>query len=51
MGKSCMDCANCMYHSEGDSFCDASNDFKFVLEDWTPTGDYYWCKGKYFEKN
>lgn len=42
----CFNCGNCMYHSEGDSFCDANDEYVFVLEDWTPTDKFKWCKGK-----
>jgi len=40
----CFNCGNCMYHSEGDSYCDEN--FEFVLEDWCPTDEFMWCKGK-----
>ena len=44
----CFNCANCMYHSEGDSYCDYYDDFPFVLDDWTPTEEFYRCNGKYW---
>lgn len=37
----CFNCGNCMYHSEGDSYCDEN--FEFVLEDWCPTDEFMWC--------
>lgn len=40
----CFNCGNCMYHSEGDSYCDEN--FEFVLDDWCPTDEFMWCKGK-----
>ena len=42
----CFNCGNCQYHSEGDSYCEEN--FEFVLEDWCPTDEYMWCKGKYW---
>ena len=44
----CFNCANCMYYGEGDSFCDYDDNFNFVLEDWTPTDKFKWCKGKHW---
>lgn len=37
----CFNCGNCMYHSEGDSYCEET--FEFVLEDWCPTDEFMWC--------
>lgn len=45
----CFNCENCMYHSEGDSFCDVNNEF--VLEDWIPTENFRWCDGKHWSEN
>ena len=47
----CFNCANCQYHSEGDSYCDYSDDFKFVLEDWSPTKYFKWCNGRHWSPN
>lgn len=41
----CFNCGNCQYHSEGDSYCDYEEPI-FVLEDWCPTEEFMWCKGK-----
>lgn len=43
----CFNCANCQYHSEGDSYCDYEEPI-FVLEDWVPTEDFMYCDGKHW---
>lgn len=48
MKKSCNDCEHCMYICEGDSICDINN--KIILDDWTPTDEYFWCNGKKYKK-
>ena len=37
----CFNCGNCVYHSQGDSYCEEN--FDFVLEDWCPTDKFMWC--------
>ena len=37
----CFNCGNCVYHSQGDSYCEEN--FDFVLEDWCPSDKYRWC--------
>lgn len=44
----CFNCGNCIYYAEGDSYCDYTNDFPFVFEDWVPTDKFMWCKGKHW---
>lgn len=39
----CFNCEHCMYHSEGDSYCDYEEP-RFVLEDWVPTDEFMYCK-------
>ena len=45
----CFNCTNCMYHSEGDSFCDYDAPV-FIIEDWMPNENFMWCDGKYWEE-
>lgn len=45
--KSCDMCVNCLPIGEGDHICEEEIG-KFVLEDYAPTDDYFWCGGKYF---
>jgi hypothetical protein len=45
----CFNCEHCQYYGEGDSFCDI--DYTFVLEDWTPTEKFKFCKGKEWKRN
>lgn len=54
MNKTCEQCANCMYVDHGDMYCDLTvgainKDVKFVYDEFCPTEDYMWCKGKKFE--
>lgn len=43
----CFNCANCQYHSEGDSYCNYEEPI-FVLEDWVPIEDFMYCGGKHW---
>lgn len=45
----CLTCSNCIYIGEGDSICDADDTPMLVLEDFTPTDDYWWCAGSEYE--
>ena len=47
--KTCEQCINCMYAEHGDMYCDLIMPVKWVYEDFCPTEDYMWCKGKRFE--
>jgi hypothetical protein len=43
----CEDCSNLVPIGEGDHICDA--DFtKMPIEEYAPTKDYFWCKGRKF---
>lgn len=43
----CFNCNNCQYYGEGDSYCDYEEPL-FVIEDWYPTEEFMWCKGKHW---
>ena len=45
----CETCVNFIPIGEGDHICDASAPV-MVLEDYTPTDKYYWCKGEHWEE-
>ena len=50
--KTCEQCTNCMYVEHGDMYCDLTADegkVKWVYDEFCPTKDYMWCKGKKFE--
>lgn len=42
--KICLNCANCIYIGEGCSICDVDEPV-VVLEDFTPTENYWKCAG------
>lgn len=44
----CHNCCNCTYACSGSYFCEMNNDL--IIVDWTPTDDYFSCKGKDFAK-
>lgn len=48
--KTCENCINCMYQEAGDMYCDEHEDFALVYDEFCPTEDYMWCKGKKFEE-
>lgn len=49
--KTCNMCINCMYVEHGDMYCDMYEDeTKWVYDNYTPTNDYMWCRGKHFEE-
>ena len=39
----CLNCKYCLPIGEGDHICE-KNPHKMVLEDYTPTDDFNWCK-------
>lgn len=45
----CENCGECMYIGEGAYVCDFDYS-KIVIDDFTPTADYLWCSGKYFNE-
>lgn len=47
--KQCETCMNLLPIGEGDHLCDA-NDLVLVMEDYSPTDDYYWCCGRNWEE-
>lgn len=47
----CLNCINCVYIGEGDSICDADDTPKLILDDWTPTDDFWWCNGSEYESD
>lgn len=38
-------CEHFCYIGEGDTMCDKTIPPKIILDDWTPTDDYFWCMG------
>ncbi len=45
--QTCDDrCEHFLYVGEGDSICNKVCPPKLVLEDWSPTEDFFWCGGK-----
>lgn len=49
--KTCDMCINCMYVEHGDMYCDMCEDgTKWVYDNYTPTNDYMWCRGKHFKE-
>ncbi len=46
----CENCLNCMYVESGDMYCDETvgEKTKWVYDEFCPTEDYMWCKGKKF---
>lgn len=48
--KTCENCICCMYLEHGDMYCDEHEDFALVYDEFCPTEDYMWCKGKKFEE-
>lgn len=48
--KTCENCINCMYLESGDMFCDEHDNFALVYDEFCPTENYMWCKGKKFEE-
>ncbi len=48
--KTCENCINCMYLESGDMFCDENDNFALVYDEFCPTENYMWCKGKKFEE-
>lgn len=53
--KDCANCGNALYVGEGDTACityqEGLPEAKLILDDWTPTDDYFWCDGKCWELN
>ena len=47
--KECNNCSNLIPCGEGDHICLEADDARFVLDNYTPTKDYTWCKGKYWK--
>ncbi len=47
--RMCETCANLLPIGDGDHICDASSPV-MVMEDYEPTDDYCWCKGKHWEE-
>ena len=46
----CETCSNAVYCGDGCHICLESKEGpKWVIEDWGPTGDYYWCGGRKYE--
>lgn len=48
--KTCENCICCMYLEHGDMYCDEHENFALVYDEFCPTEDYMWCKGKKFEE-
>lgn len=46
--KTCENCINCMYEEAGDMHCDEKEDMPLVYDEFCPTEDYMWCKGRKF---
>ena len=46
-GHKCYQCDKCIYIGEGGYICDMTADV--VIDDWTPTENFYECVGKEFE--
>lgn len=38
-------CDHFCYIGEGDTICDKVCPPKWILEDWNPTKDFFWCGG------
>lgn len=47
----CHSCEHCIYIGEGDSICDADVEPRFILDDWEPTDDFWWCAGSEYEND
>lgn len=45
----CLNCKHCLPIGEGDHICE-ENPHKIVLEDYTPTDDFNWCKSKNYRR-
>ena len=45
--RSCELCDECIPIGEGDHLCTLEEP-KVIIENYQPTAEYYWCKGKYF---
>lgn len=52
MKKDCWGCMNMIPIGEGDHICweCKEGECTFILEDYTPTEDYFCCKGKKWEE-
>lgn len=48
--KSCYECTHFTAIGEGDHLCIAKAEPKMVIEDYIPTDEFFWCKGKCFEE-
>lgn len=46
--KTCYNCSCCIPIGEGDHACEKALE-KIIIEDYTPTDDYFWCNGKYHD--
>jgi len=47
----CNDCINAMYIGEGDFICyECEGEPRLVIEDFTPTDEFCFCNGEYFEE-
>ena len=45
----CYNCANCCPIGSGNHVCSAGASL-MIIEDYLPTEDYGWCKGKKYEE-
>ena len=55
-GKNCHSCIYCNYILEGDFLCEKELDqgdspIYPIMEDFSPTEHFFWCKGKYWVNN
>ena len=50
MAKTCEQCINCMYLEHGDMYCNEHENLELVYDEFCPTENYMWCKGKKFER-
>lgn len=47
----CNTCDNAIYCGDGCHICLESQEGpKYVMEEWGPAEDYYWCGGKKYEE-
>lgn len=49
--KTCYNCEECICVGEGGFLCCANKEHKLVIDDFEPTDDFYWCKGRKFKKD
>ncbi len=44
--KTCDErCEHFCYIGDGDTICDKVYPQKFIISDWDPTDDFFWCGG------